>query len=49
MVEHIRFGRGANQCTRCGQRRALVRKYGIFLCRQCFRETAPSLGFKKYS
>jgi small subunit ribosomal protein S14 len=43
-----KFGRGANQCKRCGRKRALVRKYGIYLCRQCFRETAMELGFKKY-
>ncbi|MDK2795687.1 MAG: small subunit ribosomal protein [Archaeoglobaceae archaeon] len=42
------FGRGANRCKRCGRKRALVRKYGIYLCRQCFRETAMDLGFKKY-
>jgi len=27
----------------------LVRKYGIYLCRQCFREIAPEMGFEKYS
>ncbi|MCQ4152828.1 MAG: 30S ribosomal protein S14 [Archaeoglobi archaeon] len=43
-----KFGRGANQCKRCGRKRALVRKYGIYLCRQCFREKAMELGFKKY-
>jgi len=26
-----------------------VRKYGIYLCRQCFREIAPEMGFEKYS
>ncbi|MEM2023046.1 MAG: 30S ribosomal protein S14 [Archaeoglobaceae archaeon] len=25
-----------------------MRMYGIYLCRQCFREVAPELGFKKY-
>ncbi|MCS7118945.1 MAG: 30S ribosomal protein S14 [Archaeoglobaceae archaeon] len=43
-----KFGRGANQCKRCGRKRGLVRKYDIYLCRQCFRETAMELGFKKY-
>ncbi|MCS7122143.1 MAG: 30S ribosomal protein S14 [Archaeoglobaceae archaeon] len=42
------FGRGANRCKRCGRKRALVRRYGIYLCRQCFREVASELGFKKY-
>ena len=50
MVDHTIFGRGvANQCTRCGRKRGIVRRYQIFVCRQCFREVAPELGFKKYS
>ncbi|MCK4397631.1 MAG: 30S ribosomal protein S14 [Methanophagales archaeon] len=44
-----RFGRGANVCRRCGRKRGLVRKYGIYLCRQCFREIAREIGFKKYN
>jgi small subunit ribosomal protein S14 len=43
------FGRGANLCRRCGRKNGLVRKYGIYLCRQCFREIAPEMGFEKYS
>lgn len=43
------FGRGANQCRRCGRKQGLVRKYGIYLCRQCFREIAQDMGFSKYS
>lgn len=49
MVGHERFGRGANMCERCGRQRGMVRRYSIYLCRQCFREVAPELGFKKYS
>jgi len=48
MEQKKKFGRGANQCRRCGRKRGLIRKYGIYLCRQCFREVAPELGFKKY-
>ncbi|MGC9444848.1 MAG: 30S ribosomal protein S14 [Candidatus Methanospirareceae archaeon] len=44
-----RFGRGANACRRCGRQRGLVRRYGIYLCRQCFREIASEVGFKKYN
>lgn len=44
-----KFGRGANQCRRCGRKQGLVRKYGIYLCRQCFREIARDMGFNKYS
>ncbi|MEA2053637.1 MAG: 30S ribosomal protein S14 [Candidatus Thermoplasmatota archaeon] len=36
-------------CVRCGRRRGLIRRYGLHLCRQCFRETAEEMGFKKYS
>lgn len=42
------FGRVIG-CTRCGRKRGLVRRYGMHFCRQCFRETALDLGFKKYS
>lgn len=43
-----KFGRGAHSCKRCGRKQGLVRKYGIYLCRQCFREAARDMGFKKY-
>ena len=36
-------------CRRCGRKRGIVRRYKLHLCRQCFREKAPILGFKKYS
>jgi small subunit ribosomal protein S14 len=36
------------QCRRCGRPQGLVGKYDIFLCRQCFREVARDMGFKKY-
>jgi small subunit ribosomal protein S14 len=36
-------------CKRCGRKRGIIRRYGLHLCRQCFREIAPELGFKKYS
>jgi SSU ribosomal protein S14P len=43
------FGRGANSCRRCGRKSGLIRAYGIYLCRQCFREIARDMGFEKYS
>lgn len=43
-----KFGKGARWCKRCGQYAALVRMYDLQLCRQCFREVAEKLGFKKY-
>lgn len=35
-------------CLRCGRKRGIVRRYDLHLCRQCFREVAPDLGFHKY-
>jgi len=43
-----KYGKGARPCKRCGQYGPIVRKYGLNFCRQCFREVAPGLGFKKY-
>ena len=42
-------GISLNRCRRCGRIRAHIKKYGLDLCRQCFREVAMKLGFKKYS
>ena len=42
-----KFGRGANECKMCGRKQGLVRRYNIMLCRQCFREWASKIGFKK--
>lgn len=42
-------GRARLRCTRCLRIRAHVSKYGLHLCRQCFRELAPAIGFKKFS
>ncbi|MFB6088090.1 MAG: 30S ribosomal protein S14 [Haloarculaceae archaeon] len=36
-------------CQRCGREQGLIGKYDIWLCRQCFREIARKMGFKKYS
>ncbi|MBD3228860.1 MAG: 30S ribosomal protein S14 [Candidatus Lokiarchaeota archaeon] len=44
-----KFGKGSRVCRRCGSHKGLIRKYGLNLCRRCFRETAEKLGFKKYS
>lgn len=38
----------AKRCRRCGRRKAHITKYGLHLCRQCFREIALELGFNKY-
>jgi small subunit ribosomal protein S14 len=41
------YGRGAHQCQMCGRKQGLVRRYHIMFCRQCFREWAQKMGFKK--
>ena len=45
----IKHGKGVQICRRCGNRDAVIQKYGLFLCRQCFREVAFTLGFRKYN
>jgi small subunit ribosomal protein S14 len=45
----IKHGRGVQECRRCGSRDAVIQAYGLYLCRQCFREVAYMMGFKKYS
>lgn len=42
-------GISLKRCVRCGRIRGHISSYGINLCRQCFRENAVNLGFKKYS
>ncbi|MEI7719074.1 MAG: 30S ribosomal protein S14 [archaeon] len=44
-----KFGISVTKCERCGRQGSRVGQYGINLCRQCFREMAVELGFKKYS
>ena len=43
-----KFGVGARRCSICGSYGSHVRVYGLGMCRQCFREKARELGFKKY-
>jgi small subunit ribosomal protein S14 len=43
------FGAETKHCRRCGSTHAHIGKYGIKLCRKCFREIATKIGFKKYS
>ena len=42
-------GISLKKCKRCGRIRGHISKYGLGLCRQCFREIATSIGFKKFS
>ena len=47
-VKKRTFGRKVG-CVKCGRRRGIIRRNGMHLCRQCFRDIAPEIGFKKYS
>lgn len=42
-------GVSLRKCIRCGRIGGHVSKYGLDLCRQCFRDIATKLGFKKYN
>ena len=42
-------GFNLKKCRRCGRTKSHISKYGLTLCRQCFREIATKIGFKKYS
>ena len=42
------FGPTTKKCKRCGSNKGHVGKYGINLCRKCFREVAHKIGFKKF-
>ncbi|KEP65154.1 UNVERIFIED_CONTAM: ribosomal protein RPS29 [Hammondia hammondi] len=44
-----KFGPGSRQCRVCFNRHGMVRKYGLMMCRQCFRERANQIGFVKIS
>jgi len=41
-------GQATAVCKRCGQHRGHNNKYGLDMCRQCFRQIAQNIGFKKY-
>jgi small subunit ribosomal protein S14 len=42
-------GIALKKCRRCGRFGAHLNQYDLGLCRQCFREIAEEIGFKKYS
>ncbi|KLO20440.1 40S ribosomal protein S29 [Schizopora paradoxa] len=43
------FGKGSRQCRKCFHQAGLIRKYGLDLCRQCFRENSKKIGFEKHN
>lgn len=44
-----KLGVSTKKCERCGRFGAHLSQYNLNLCRQCFREIAEEIGFKKYS
>uniref|UniRef100_A0A8C3A628 Small ribosomal subunit protein uS14 n=1 Tax=Cyclopterus lumpus TaxID=8103 RepID=A0A8C3A628_CYCLU len=44
-----KFGQGSRSCRVCSNRHGLIRKYGLNMCRQCFRQYAKDIGFVKVS
>ncbi|TPP40385.1 Ribosomal protein S14p/S29e family protein [Leishmania donovani] len=45
--QKIGMGKGARCCVICSNQKALIRKYELNVCRQCFRENAEHIGFTK--
>lgn len=43
-----KFGKGAHKCMHCGRYGHVYQMHDLKLCRRCFRELAPKMGFKKY-
>ncbi|MBN1923925.1 MAG: 30S ribosomal protein S14 [Nanoarchaeota archaeon] len=43
-----KYGRGRRVCSICGRRGALIRRYELNVCRQCFKDIANGIGFKKF-
>ncbi|KAK9453666.1 ribosomal protein S14 [Dipodascopsis uninucleata] len=41
------YGKGSRSCRVCAHKAGLIRKYGLNICRQCFREYSKDIGFVK--
>lgn len=44
-----KFGADTKKCRKCGKTSGVSSKYGLMYCRQCFREEAEKIGFRKYT
>ncbi|RWS29272.1 hypothetical protein B4U80_06419 [Leptotrombidium deliense] len=42
-----KFGPGSRNCRVCANHHGIIRKYGLNICRRCFRQYAEPIGFKK--
>ncbi|VDO11543.1 unnamed protein product [Rodentolepis nana] len=40
-------GQGSRCCRVCSNHHGLIRKYGLNMCRQCFRQYCSIIGFRK--
>eukprot|EP00976_Prorocentrum_cordatum_P054838 1106245-Prorocentrum_minimum.AAC.3 len=41
------YGQAGNPCRVCNNTHGLIRKYGLNMCRQCFRQYSKDIGFHK--
>ena len=39
----------ATYCRNCKNNKGMIHRYGINMCRRCFKEYAEKMGFKKLS
>lgn len=47
MKEEKKIEINRKECRRCHTRKGMVHKYGLNICRRCFKALAPDLGFSK--
>ena len=45
----LHVGKGSRPCRMCCKHKGMIRKYGLYTCRKCFRDHAADLGWVKYS
>ncbi|KAL4668708.1 hypothetical protein H8957_011016 [Semnopithecus entellus] len=43
-----KFSQGSHSCRICSNRHSLIWKYGLNMCRQCFRQHAKDIGFIRF-
>ncbi|CAH3194379.1 unnamed protein product, partial [Porites evermanni] len=43
------YGPGSRSCRVCFNHHGIIRKYGLNICRRCFRQYAKDIGFQKVS
>jgi len=42
------YGKDSRACRVCHSKRGVIQKYGMNVCRKCFKENTEIMGFKKY-